>query len=214
VSAITVRAKDTDKIAPQSSEMVRLLVWAVVAPSVWELVGVSPMSSKDVGDVTSDEKGSGARFNVGKPPYELIPVGFFRSWLATSDNYTGHPDVRRVLSLLEVWQRKEIAANRILPEISKTDMADAANVLDYGRDKYAEWNWAKGMKWSVPVGCILRHCEKIVMYDEYLDDESGFRHFAHIVCNVLMLVHFDDHYPEGDDRPINIWLENNNVIDT
>ena len=57
-----------------------------------------------VGDVDSDAKGSGARFNDGKPAFDLVPL---------------------------------------------VALEDCAKVFEYGRRKYASWNWAKGFSvWS------------------------------------------------------------------
>jgi hypothetical protein len=90
-----------------------------------------------VGDLSSDEKGSGARDNGYKQPLDLIPVSV----------------------------------------------------------------WAKGMRWSVPLGCALRHV-LAMLEGEALDPESGEPHLNHVYCNVIMLQYFARHYPDGDDRPI------------
>lgn len=112
-----------------------------------------------IGDVTSDERGSGARFNDGKVRLDLIP-----------------------LSALQ----------------------DCARVFDYGRQKYAAWNWAKGMDWSVPYGCLLRHMA--AWFDgEENDPESGLPHLGHAMCNLVMLATFARTFAEGDDRPAK-WL--------
>ena len=108
-----------------------------------------------VGDVTSDKRGSGARYNAGKVEYGLIPLVSLK------------------------W---------------------AAQVLMFGREKYAEWNWTKGMKWSVPYNCMLRHMD-LYQQGEWLDEESGLPHLGHILCNAIMLNFFAMFYPEGDDRP-------------
>ena len=112
-----------------------------------------------IGDVQSAEKGSGARFNGGKPDYSLIP-------LAT--------------------------------------MEDEARVWMYGKQKYAAWNWAKGMPWSVPLACLMRHMAAWQRGEE-VDQESGLPHLAHAMCNLRMLTLYSKTYPEGDDRPKE-WL--------
>lgn len=108
-----------------------------------------------VGDVNSAARGSGARYNDGKVPLELIPG---------------------------------IA------------LEDCARVFDYGRRKYAAWNWAKGMAWMVPFGCLLRHLYAWARGEDN-DPESGLPHLGHAMCNLVMLCTFAHTYPEGDDRP-------------
>lgn len=108
-----------------------------------------------IGDIESNNWGSGARFNQDKVPYELIP-----------------------LHLLET----------------------TARVFGYGAKKYAAWNWAKGMPFSVVIGCLKRHLAAIERGED-IDPESGLPHIGHLMCNALMLQHYMDSYPEGDDRP-------------
>jgi Domain of unknown function (DUF5664) len=95
-------------------------------------------------------------------------------------------------------------AHAIGDHTSLTSLADAARVFDYGRKKYAEWNWAKGMAWSIPLACALRHCLAILDGEEN-DPESGLPHVGHIKCNLLMLLTFAETFPDGDDRPVR-WL--------
>lgn len=113
-----------------------------------------------IGDINSTEKGSGARYNDGKPDYSLIPMHL---------------------------------------------LADTARVFTYGSHKYKAWNWLKGMAWSIPFACLMRH-SFAWFKGEQLDPESGLPHTAHMVCNLLMLIHFEQSYLEGDDRPTE-WLK-------
>jgi hypothetical protein len=108
-----------------------------------------------VGDVNSNARGTGARFNDGKPAFDLIPI---------------------------------------------MSMQDCARVFDYGRKKYADWNWAKGMKWSVPFACVMRH---LAAWQRGEDDdaESGLPHLGHVMCNLVMLSTYAQTYRDGDDRP-------------
>lgn len=117
---------------------------------------VASRSTEGVGDVDSQERGSGARYNVGKADWSLMPT-----------------------HLLE----------------------EVVRVWEYGAKKYAAWNWAKGMKWSIPYACIIRHLYAYWWKGERNDKESGCSHLAHVVCNVMMLMHFETAYQEGDDRP-------------
>jgi len=111
--------------------------------------------TKGIGDVNSNAKGSGARYNDNKADLSLIP-----------------------LSTLE----------------------DEARVWMYGKEKYAAWNWAKGMPWSVPYACAMRHLAAWQRGEE-LDPESGQPHLAHAMCNLRMLTLYSKTYQEGDDRP-------------
>lgn len=108
-----------------------------------------------VGDVKSNEVGSGARFNDGKVRYDLIPTHL---------------------------------------------LASTANVLEYGANKYAPWNWAKGMKFSVVIASLKRHMAALERGEDY-DPETGERHTGHLMCNLLFLEHYMNEYPEMDDRP-------------
>ena len=112
-----------------------------------------------IGDVTSADRGSGARYNDGKTALELVPL---------------------------------------------MAMEDCARVFDYGRKKYAEWNWAKGQSWSAPLGCLLRHVAAWQRGEDN-DPESGLPHLGHAMCNLVMLSTFAKTYLEGDDRASR-WL--------
>lgn len=121
------------------------------------------IKNQGIGDITSNEKGSGARYNEGKPDYSLIPM-----------------------HLLE----------------------DTARVFMYGSKKYAAWNWTKGMKWSVPYACALRHLFAWFRGEE-CDKESGLPHLAHCLANILMLTLYSKTYKEGDDRPPQEFMNGN-----
>lgn len=125
-----------------------------------ESVFVDAARYMGVGDVNSNEKGSGARYNQGKADLSLIP-----------------------LSTLE----------------------DEARVWMYGEAKYKRFNWMKGMAWSIPLACALRHLAAW-QNGEDIDPESGQPHLAHAMCNLRMLTLYSRTYPEGDDRPKD-WLK-------
>lgn len=156
-----------------------------------------------VGDVTSDERGSGARYNASKPRLELIPVrALLDVWLASEEALTTEL-AESLAALANFQERTGYVEAAIAPVVSH--LPDAAAVLDYGAKKYAEWNWAKGMKWSVCFGCALRHASAI-LDGEVLDAESGLPHVGHYLCNLIFLLHYTRNYTEGDDRPPpNVW---------
>jgi len=80
-------------------------------------------------------------------------------------------------------------------------LAGVARVFMGGLLKYAQFNWAKGMPWSVPMDCAVRHFIKWWFLGEDIDQESGEHHLDHAICNLLMLRHYVVTYKEGDDRP-------------
>lgn len=81
-------------------------------------------------------------------------------------------------------------------------LEDEARVWAYGKKKYAAWNWAKGMDWSIPFACLHRHLAAWQRGEE-VDSESGLPHLAHAMCNLRMLTLYAKIYVEGDDRPTN-----------
>jgi hypothetical protein len=162
---------------------------------------------RGIGDVTSDAKGSGARFNTGKMPVELVPVSVIYHYEVCQfegEPTEAHKEALGVLWALGKWQSGEVKANYVLAEMDDP-WADCAAGLDYGRKKYAEWNWAKGMPWSVAMACAVRHCLKILRGEE-IDQESGVKHRGLIACNLVFLAQYELTYPEGDDRPVK-WLK-------
>ena len=78
-------------------------------------------------------------------------------------------------------------------------LEDEARVWQYGTEKYATWNWAKGMDWSIPYACMMRHMSAWQAGEE-LDSESMLPHLAHAMCNLRMLTLYSKTYPEGDNR--------------
>lgn len=156
-----------------------------------------------VGDVNSTERGSGARYNDGKPDLSLIPPLLLpystdvqrRLHAALSElMFDGNPEP------LKDWHYEAMRAN-----------ADTcAKVFEYGKQKYAAWNWAKGMNWSVPVACTLRHARSLWTYGEADDRESNLPHIGHILCNTTMILHFVRFYDEGNDLPYKVLNANAN----
>jgi hypothetical protein len=63
-------------------------------------------------------------------------------------------------------------------------------VLTRGAAKYAVRNWEKGMKWSYPVGCALRHILKFVCGERY-DPETGCHHLFMAAWNCCALATYD-----------------------
>lgn len=149
-----------------------------------------------IGDVNSDAPGSGARYNAGKAPFELVPVALIAGSFGT------HLPANRALALLGLWQEggSQDKLMEVLRELGYDGWAECAHVFDYGRRKYAEWNWAKGMPWSVPFSCAVRHLMAMIA-GESDDPESGLPHRGHVFCNIVMLWTYHRTFLVGDDRP-------------
>lgn len=151
-----------------------------------------------VGDVNSKEKGSAARYNGDKPPMHFIPL---RQQVLVFQGYSGYDaDLGNFLAYLADWEEGRGEISTVVSMLGVDDLIEAAYVWQHGAEKYAAWNWTKGMAWSIPLACISRHIIEIVVGNEK-DDESGRTHWGHVVCNLLMLEHFVRFFPEGDDRP-------------
>lgn len=111
--------------------------------------------NQSIGDINSQEAGSAARYNGGKPDFSLIPL---------------------------------------------CTLEDEARVWEYGKRKYAAWNWAKGMPYSAVIASVLRHIAAFQRGEDN-DPESGLPHIAHAMCNLRMLSLYQITYTAGDDRP-------------
>lgn len=84
-------------------------------------------------------------------------------------------------------------------------LVDEIRVWEYGAKKYAEWNWVKGMDWTIPFSCAMRHLSAW-QAGEDLDPETGISHIAHAMCNLRMLTLYTKTFPEGDNREANGFL--------
>jgi hypothetical protein len=80
-------------------------------------------------------------------------------------------------------------------------LGGCARVLMGGVIKYREWNWARGMKWSVCFDCTMRHLIKWWYLGEDIDKESGEHHLDHVMANLFFLRHYVTNHKDGDDRP-------------
>lgn len=173
-----------------------------------------------VGDVNSSAKGTGARYNADKTPYDMLPIQLLLDWLTEQRAYVGRMadegSAAEVLSHLGRWQAGDdlgldnaLAAS--LPRYQCTSLdqfAEAARVFQHVTTRpvkpYPKWNWMKGMAWSVPLGCAIRHLLALQSGEE-LDPETGITHWGHVQCNLIMLLHYRHAYPQGDDRPSSEW---------
>jgi len=157
-----------------------------------------------IGDLSSNAVGSGARFNAGKTPLHLTPLRLIADQYKTQTQYVRQRPYVQALELLGLWQEGGTAL--MLQEAvallgpTREVMEATTWVFDYGRKKYAEWNWAKGMPWSVPMACAARHLIDLIE-GKIEDHESHLPLVGHVGCNLVMLQTYHRTYAEGDDRP-------------
>jgi hypothetical protein len=74
-------------------------------------------------------------------------------------------------------------------------------VLEMGAEKYAPYNWTKGMPVTEVSESLLRHMFAY-LDGENTDPESGIEHLGHVMCNVMFLIHIMREKPEFDNRTI------------
>lgn len=70
----------------------------------------------------------------------------------------------------------------------------------YGEDKYADYNFRKGYKWSLSYDAMQRHQWLFWNRQDY-DQESGIHHLAHSLWHNLTLLFFALTGRGTDDRP-------------
>ncbi len=178
---------------------------------------IKPGKIISVGDLNSDDVGTGARINTeNKLDVEYVPVRcwfeYFRFRMQQGDADTNVIYLCAVLDLMEDladFQEGKCDDYSLLARVNPSWMDQAVEVLVYAvRDGgYKKWNWLKGMPWSVPVGCAIRHAKAILVDGESEDRESGLPHVGHIVANLIMLATFYESYPEGNDMPKSIYFK-------
>lgn len=155
--------------------------------------------TKGIGDVTSDAKGSGARYNNGKPDLSLIPLTMVAGFFMDEEKPSLATGALEQLGLFQATHDTKYLF-RVLEILGADGWEECAHVFTYGKRKYAAWNWAKGMPWSVPVACAARHLLAMIAC-EHLDRESQLPHRGHVFCNVVMLLQYTKTFAEGNDLP-------------
>lgn len=72
---------------------------------------------------------------------------------------------------------------------------EVALVLDRGAEKYGQDNWklCEHKDLDRYKSAALRHLSKY-MQGELVDQETGFKHLAHAVTNLLFLIHKENEY--------------------
>lgn len=99
------------------------------------------------------------------------------------------------------------AGKRILHTIDPEMMQAWGRVLAFGAQKYHQRNFmvAPGMAWGRVYDSLQGHLLKF-WAGEWLDEESGEPHLAHVLCNLQFLWTYHEHevYHPSDDRPSSV----------
>ena len=64
-------------------------------------------------------------------------------------------------------------------------------VLEFGAEKYGEFNWQKGLDKKEILESMMRHLTSL-MDGETNDKESGLHHIGHIMCNAMFYEYFNN----------------------
>ena len=72
-------------------------------------------------------------------------------------------------------------------------------VLEFGAEKYAKWNWTKGMPVTQVSESLLRHMFAFLSGEDK-DPESGIDHLGHVMCNAMFLSYIMREKKQFDDR--------------
>jgi len=110
----------------------------------------------------------------------------------------------------ETGAQREKMANLPYDLLPMEEMMEAyARVAEHGAEKYAPWNWSKGLGQRQIMGSLFRHLRAYMRgedrdLDKHLPDGtiqkgSGLMHTDHILWNAVALSH-SVHWNIGDDR--------------
>jgi len=83
--------------------------------------------------------------------------------------------------------------------VPQSALLPMVQVLEFGAEKYAPYNWMKGLSVIEICESLKRHLDKF-MEGENVDDESKLSHIGHIQCNALFLSWMMENKPSMDDR--------------
>lgn len=166
-----------------------------------------PTSAAGIGDLLSTAKGSGARFNAGKVPLDLIPLRLIGEQALRTLAVELRPYAHAMIQLGEFQETGKLQYLYAAVEYLGAPWEECAAVFDYGRGKYAPWNWAKGMPWSSIIASGARHL-RALMRGELNDPESKLPHSGHVMCNLVMLLTYQNTYQEGNDLPTVFLAQN------
>lgn len=82
-------------------------------------------------------------------------------------------------------------------------LEEIIKVLEFGKKKYAAWNWANGngLSWLETTNSLRRHLYAWLRGEDN-DPETGLSHISHVACNVIFLLYYLRHKTKynRDDR--------------
>lgn len=102
-------------------------------------------------------------------------------------------------ALIAVGGHKDDSGKEPVDLIDPEFLLEVAATLRLGAEKYAPFNWMKGMKWSRPLAALFRHLFAWMRGEEH-DPETGLSHLAHVAVNVMFLMNFQRNGLGEDDR--------------
>jgi len=167
------------------------------------------MTECNIGDLLSEEMGSAARASSGKPDWSLMPLGQTAHILHKYKPSTNNRLLRYLATFQESGTHEDAlaflitAVSYVVEDTGCTRqevLEDVIIIWEFGKRKYAAFNWMKGMRWSAVVASATRHILALIR-GEKMDEESEMHHGLHVICNAMMLVHYTEHYQEGNDLP-------------
>lgn len=162
-----------------------------------------------IGDLSSKEAGSAARFNAGKPKLQLLPLlQLAKVWDVirhSPPRVAGAYPTECLAALGRFQARMGSDQDNLIDAILAVGvpMDECADAYEHGILKYAAWNWCKGMPWSEMIGSGSRHLRAMLRGEE-VDPDSGCFHKGQVMFNLICLLTYLTSYPEGDDRPYNL----------
>lgn len=80
-----------------------------------------------------------------------------------------------------------------------SSLSSMVRVLMFGANKYADFNWQKGLPTREICESLLRHTYAF-MEGEDNDPESGIEHYGHMMCNAMFLAWMMENKKEMDNR--------------
>lgn len=81
-------------------------------------------------------------------------------------------------------------------------LVEVGEILKFGAEKYAPYNWARGMLYSRLIAACMRHVFSFNKGEDN-DPETGRSHIAHALCCLLFLMEYEkkkNDYKQFDDR--------------